>query len=60
MNQLFTIGLLTAINPGAAAAMQPIQHQLLRNMANNDNNNNNNNNNDDNNNNNNNNDKPTT
>jgi hypothetical protein len=36
MNQLFMIGFLTAINPGAAAAMQPIQHQRLRNMSNND------------------------
>jgi hypothetical protein len=29
MNQLFMIGLLTAINPGAAAAMQPIQHRCF-------------------------------
>jgi hypothetical protein len=42
MNQLFMIGFLTAINLGAAAAMQPIQHRLLRNMANNDDYNNNN------------------
>ena len=41
MNQLFMIGLLTAMNPGAAAAMQPIQHQLLRNMANDESNNDN-------------------
>jgi hypothetical protein len=40
MNQLFMIGVLTSMNPGAAAAMQPIQGQLLQNMANNDNNNN--------------------
>jgi hypothetical protein len=33
MNQLIMIGVLTAMNPGAAAAMQPIQRQLLRNMA---------------------------
>ena len=36
MNQLFMIGVLTAMNPGAAAAMHPIQSQLRRNMANDD------------------------
>ena len=34
MNQLFMIGVLTAMNPGAAAAMRPIQRQLLQHMGN--------------------------
>ena len=38
MNQMFMIGVLTAMNPGAAAAMQPIQRQLLQTMASDDNN----------------------
>jgi tRNA A37 N6-isopentenylltransferase MiaA len=32
MNQMFMIGILSAMNPAAAAAMQPIQNQLLQQM----------------------------
>jgi hypothetical protein len=34
MNQMFMIGMLSAMNPAAAAAMQPIQNQLLQQMQN--------------------------
>jgi hypothetical protein len=35
MNQMFMIGILSAMNPAAAAAMQPIQNQLIQQMQNN-------------------------